>query len=113
MKILFDHCTPRPLRRYLPDHEVKTTYTMGWAEVTNGALLTLAEQEFDVFLTTDRNILDQQNMQGRQIVVIVLVGVNNKPVTLAPLMPQVNALLPTVEAGNIYTVQPEPATGQR
>lgn len=110
MRVLFDHCTPRPLRRHLTDHEVKTDYQMGWAEITNGSLLTLTEQEFDALLTTDQNIPDQQNLRGRQIALIVLVAVNNKPVTLIPLMPQVNALLPTVQPGQIYTVQADVET---
>ena len=30
MKILFDHDTPRPLRRYLTEHTVHTADQMGW-----------------------------------------------------------------------------------
>ena len=108
MRILFDHCTPRPLRRYLLDHEVKTAYQMGWDRIVNGKLLALAEQEFDVFLTVDQNIPDQQNMAGRSIAVIVLLGPDTSPVTLAPLMPQVLALLPTVQPGQVYFVPPQP-----
>lgn len=107
LKILFDHCTPRPLRRALPAHEIKTTYQMGWAEVVNGDLLTLAEQQFDVFLTTDQSLPNQQNMRGRVIAVIVLAAVNNKPETLFPLMPQVEALLPTVQLGQLYLILAE------
>ena len=107
MRILFDHCTPRPLRRYLLGHEVKTSYQMGWARIVNGRLLALAEAEFDVFLTVDQNIPDQQNMRGRRIAVIVLIGIDTSPVTLAPLMPQVLALLPTVQPGHVYIVPAE------
>ena len=104
MRILFDHCTPRPLRRYLTDHVVRTSYQMGWERIVNGKLLTLVEAEFDVFLTVDQNIPDQQSMRGRTIAVIVMVAFDTSPVTLAPLMPQVLALLPTVEPGRAYFV---------
>ena len=106
MKILFDHCTPKPLRRHLVGHAVKTAYQMGWDRVVNGKLLALAETEFDVFLTVDQNIPDQQNMRGRAIAVIVLVAFATSPVTLVPLMPQVLALLPTVQPGQVYFVEP-------
>ena len=107
MRVLFDHCTPRPLRRYLTSHEVKTAYQMGWARIVNGKLLSLAEAQFDVFPTVDQNIPDQQSMRGRAIAVIVLIGFDTSPVTLAPLMPQVLALLPTVQPGQVYLVEAE------
>ena len=43
MRILFDHCTPAPLRRYLSEHSVDTAYELGWETLRNGALLDLAE----------------------------------------------------------------------
>lgn len=82
---------------------------MGWERIVNGRLLTLAEAEFDVFLTVDQNIPDQQNMRGRAIAVIVMVAFDTSPITLALLMPQVLALLPGVEPGQVYTVQAEDA----
>ena len=35
---------------------------MGWGGIKNGALLELAEKEFDVFLTGDRNLSFQQSI---------------------------------------------------
>ena len=110
MKILFDHCTPRPLRRYLTSHEVKTAYQMGWDRIVNGKPLSLAEAQFDVFLTVDQNIPDQQTMRGRAIAVIVLIGFDTSPVTLAPLMPKVIGLLPSVQPGQVYLVDSESVT---
>ncbi len=84
---------------------------MGWDTLRNGRLLTLAEAEFDVFLTVDKGIKYQQNFTGRDIAVITLRGRNNKIETHAPLMPQVLALLPTVQPGRVYLVDaqdPEP-----
>jgi hypothetical protein len=46
---------------------------MGWASKTNGELLALASAEFDVFLTSDRNLSHQQNLSAFDIAVIVLV----------------------------------------
>jgi predicted nuclease of predicted toxin-antitoxin system len=77
MKLLFDQGTPVPLRNYLPNHLVETTYEKGWSNLKNGDLLTLAEAEgFDVLVTTDQNLRYQQNLSGRRIGVIVLLTTN-------------------------------------
>ena len=104
MNILLDHCLNWRLKRFLPGYSVKSTLEMGWDTFRNGRLLTLAEAEFDVFLTVDRGIKYQQNFTGRDIAVITLRGRNNKIETHAPLMPQVLALLPTVQSGQVYFV---------
>ena len=46
---------------------------MGWDRLTNGELLTAAEEAgFDLFLTTDKNIRYQQNLTDRGIAIVVL-----------------------------------------
>jgi hypothetical protein len=48
---------------------------MGWDRLSNGDLLTAAEQAgFEVLLTTDQNIRYQQNFTGRKIAMVVLTG---------------------------------------
>jgi hypothetical protein len=39
MRILLDHNTPAPLRYALRGHQVEAAYEKGWAELTNGELL--------------------------------------------------------------------------
>lgn len=73
MRVLFDQGTPVPLRASLAGHTVETAYELGWATLENGELLSAAEQEgFDVFVTTDRNLQYQQNLEGRLIAIVVL-----------------------------------------
>lgn len=75
MKILFDHCTPAPLRRYLTGHSVDTAYELGWETRRNGALLDLAEQHgYEILVTTDQSIRYQQNMFDRQIGLLLLLS---------------------------------------
>jgi hypothetical protein len=50
--------------------------------------LTLASQEFDVFLTVDRNLAFQQNVGTLTIAVIVLHPPTNRLADLRPLVPQ-------------------------
>ncbi len=73
MRILFDQGTPVPLRKLLNPHRVETVFERGWSTLSNGELLTVAEQDgFEVFVTTDRNLRDQQNLTRGNLVIIVL-----------------------------------------
>src|SRR5271156_3361468 len=75
MLILFDHATPRGVARGLSGHTVITAYEQGWDRLTNGLLLSAAEQaSVELLLTTDRGIRYQQNLSGRKIALVVLTG---------------------------------------
>ena len=62
MKIFFDQGTPAPLRHALKEHTVSTAYEKGWGDLDNGKLLAAAEAEFDVLVTTDKNLRYQQRL---------------------------------------------------
>ncbi|HEY5864066.1 MAG TPA: hypothetical protein VI542_00715 [Candidatus Tectomicrobia bacterium] len=80
MRILFDHGTPYPLRGTLTGHSITRTQDLGWDRLSNGELLTAAEQAgFALLLTTDKNIRYQQNLAGRTIAILVL-GTSQWPV---------------------------------
>ena len=104
MKILLDECVPRPLRRELIGHEVRTVAEMQWAGIKNGALLRLAEQEFDVFLTVDRHLPEQQNMRELHLAIVLVLVPNNKLSTLSPLVPAILAALTTIRLGDIVRI---------
>ncbi len=61
MRVLLDECVDWRLLRDLHSFDVKTVRQMGWTEIRNSALLSLAEKHFDVFVTVDRNLSFQQN----------------------------------------------------
>jgi hypothetical protein len=77
---------------------------MRWAGIKNGALLRLAESEFDIFLTVDRHIPEQQNMRGFQLALVLLLVPNNKLDTLSLLAPRVLAALATIQPGDIVQI---------
>lgn len=104
MKILLDECIDRKLAREFSGYEVKTVPQMGWAGIKNGQLLTLAEAEFDVFITVDRNLSFQQNLPEFDIAVIVLQSQSNRLADLKPLAPQVLAILATAAKGKATVV---------
>ena len=61
---------------------------MGWAGVQNGDLLKLAESEFDVFVTVDRNLSFQQPISKFTIPIVVLRSPSNRVEDLALLVPK-------------------------
>jgi hypothetical protein len=94
MRILFDQATPVPLRPYLEGHSVRTAAQQGWDQLRNGDLLTAAEDAgFDLLLTTDKNMLYQQNLEGRLIAIVVL-GVQQWP----QLRPHIHRVIEAVNA---------------
>jgi len=45
---------------------------MGWTGIKNGDLIRLAEEQFDVFVTSDQNLRYQQNLESRRIAIVEL-----------------------------------------
>jgi len=96
MRVLLDECLPRKLKHDIRADFVRTVPEMGWASVENGALLNLAQGAFDVFITRDRNLGYQQNLQLFDLAVIVLVAPSNDIDDLRPLMNAMNETIPNM-----------------
>ena len=98
MRVLLDECVPRPLRRYLSEHEVRTVTEMGWDGMQNGELLALIrEAGFGVFVTADQNMPYQQNLMAAGIAVVVLVARGNRLQDLEPLVPALKDVLQEIQ----------------
>ena len=78
---------------------------MGWEGLTNGMLLLKAQQDFDVFLTADRNLTFQQNLTRFNIAVIVLEAQSTRLNDTINLMPHVIDVLPTVVPGQVVRIR--------
>ena len=66
MKLLLDECVDERLRRLFSGHDCHTAHHAGLAGLKNGLLLDAAEAAgFDVLVTVDRNIPEQQNLSAR------------------------------------------------
>ena len=57
---------------------MKTVPDAGWAALKNGELLGRAQQEFEAFVTVDRNLPFQQDLSRFSIAVIVLRAPSNR-----------------------------------
>jgi hypothetical protein len=99
LRILLDECVDWRLTRDVVGHDVKTARQMGWATIKNGELLALAAQQFDAFVTVDRNLSFQQNLVAFPIAVLVLRARTNRLADLRPLIPALLAALHSAERG--------------
>jgi hypothetical protein len=99
VRVLPDECVNWRLGRDILGHDVKTAQQMGWTTIQNGALLALASQHFDIFVTVDRNLSFQQNLNSFSISVIVLEAKTNRLADLRPLIPKLLAAIQTARPG--------------
>ena len=64
MRVLLDACVPSGLRTRLTGHEVRTAPEMGWGNLDNGRLLAAMTGHFDVLVTVDKRLPQQQPIAG-------------------------------------------------
>ncbi len=104
MRVLLDECVDRRLAWEILGHDVKTVPEVGWAALENGELLARAEQEFDAFVTVDRNLPFQQDLSRFSVAVIVLRAPSNRLADLRGLMPKLLGVLPIAKPGQVTWV---------
>jgi hypothetical protein len=71
----------------------------------NGALLEAAEaMGFDVIVTTDREMPNQQNFTGRQISILILRAATNRISDLRPWVPAGVKAIESIRAGQVVWI---------
>ncbi len=70
--------------------------------IKNGKLLNLADGQFDVLISTDQNLPDQQNLAGKSIMVIILPS--NKVTIVAQLIHAIEQTLKTIYPGKFVEI---------
>ena len=112
-RLLLDESVPAGLKRILTAFEVKTAPEMGWAGISNGRLLDLAEQNgFDIMVTSDTNIRFQNRLAGRRIAIVL--ATTNHWDTIRPNPADLVAACNGVPDGAYVVVQfPKPTRRRR
>ena len=74
MKVLLDEGVPKVLARLLDDRGIAASaFPNRWKGMTNGALLDAAQEAgFTALVTNDKNVIHQQPMAERPIVLVIL-----------------------------------------
>jgi uncharacterized protein DUF5615 len=102
MNVLLDECTPHVLNKLLTEFNVTTVQDLGWAGISNGALLRLAEGKFDVLITSDQNLKYQQNFTGQRLAIIQL-PTNQVPLIIKLAAP-LTEVLKTIKPGELIEI---------
>jgi len=95
-------------------HEAVTAAYMGWAGLSNGELLGVAEDRgIDVLLTGDQTLNHEQNLDGRSLGVVALSAIqlpiikNNLAVIVAAIDSATPGSFQIVECGTFNRKKPE------
>ena len=108
MRVLLDECVnPRVIAAF-PRHEVQTVKEKGWGGITNGKLMALAQQSFDVFVTVDQNLEHRQNLSKLRLGLVVVAVPDNNIKFFRPIFPDLLKAMESVGPGQVvHIVHPE------
>ena len=95
MRVLIDECIPRKFKSCLRPHDCQTVPEAGLAGKKNGELIGLAEGRFDVLVTLDKGLQFQQNLEDRQIGIVLIRSKSNR---MADLQQHTQACLAAIES---------------
>jgi hypothetical protein len=109
MRILLDENLPRKLAGHLIGHTCRTVVECGWSGKKNGELLGLADPQFDVLLTLDKNLPYQQNLDTKQIAVLIVRARSNRIQDLLPVIPECLAIIETIKPRQVVRVGSPPS----
>lgn len=102
MKILLDEGVPKVIQRRLTKLSISNVEEMGWRGIRNGALLDLMAGQFQVLVTTDKNLPFQQNLGRRQISAVIIPS-NDVPSVVA-LLPEIERAVATIPPGEVIVI---------
>ena len=105
--VILDENIPRKLGTRLSGHRVTTVPEQGWGGVKNGRLMTLIDGSYDVFVTADKNLRYQQNLDGREISIIEVPF--NESVKLFPQAPEILRAIDQSLPGSYIEIAPLPS----
>ncbi len=106
MKVLLDEDIPVRLRLYFRTAEVETVEYRGWKGLKNGALLRAAQEHFDVLVTMDNKLPDQQPLGQFDIAVAILRAPSKALEDLAALVPKLERVIADIRPGVTVRVHP-------
>lgn len=106
MKILLDECVTKRLKEHLKEYDVFTVSEQGWSGIKNGKLMTLCvENGFDILLTIDKNMINQQNLIKHKLTLAILNSLTSKLEELVLFLPSFKAQAGQFEKHRAYIIE--------
>jgi hypothetical protein len=104
VKVLLDEDLPHKLRTAILNHDVSTVAYPGWDGLQNGELLKATDDAgFDVFLTADKKMSKQQNLEKRNLAIVVLSTV--EWVIMKPYIGTIQIAVDVAKPGSFQSVE--------
>ena len=108
VRVLIDEDIDVGLRHHLGENvHVETVQYRGWKGIKNGELLGLAEMHFDVFVTMDDNLPNQQNLAAFRLAVVILRTRSKRLVDLLACVPRLKTELAAPKPGSAIRIYPD------
>lgn len=106
-RVLLDESVPHDLVPAVVGHEVATVQGLGWAGTKNGALLRAARAAgYEVLVTTDRQMRNQQNIPASGLALLVLRSPSSRVEDLLRVVPALLDALPGATPGTVTELRP-------
>jgi len=106
MRLLIDECIDERLRLLFAGYDCQTARFANLAGLKNALPLDAAEAAgFDILITVDQNIPDQQNLIGRKISLLILCAPRIRLHKLARIVPDALAALRSIERGAVVRIR--------
>ena len=107
MRVLLDEDVPVRLRlHFQEDVNVEAVEYRGWKGLENGALLRAAQEHFDVLVTMDDKLPNQQPLEQLDLAVAILRAPSKSLADLRELMPELERALPELQPGQAVRIYP-------
>ncbi len=103
-RVILDECLPRKLKRILGDNRVETAFEAGLAGLKNGELLSAIGGTYEVFVTVDKALADQQNLSALTFGIVLIRVPSNAIEDLLPLATALRSAIAGVRSGNLIEV---------
>jgi len=88
----------------LHGYDVDSVPLIGWAGLKDKVLLQKAEQAYEVLITIDAHMSQENDISKLKLAVVVLRCRSNRLADTSPLIAEVLSLLPTVRPGTVSVV---------
>jgi len=102
LKVLLDESVPRLIKTRLPQFAIETVQDLDWTGIKNGDLIRRADEQFDAFITADKNLRYQQNLADRKLAIIVLP--TNRVPDVISLLPAIDKALKAAKPGDFLEI---------
>ncbi len=109
IRILLDKCVNAGVRAAFGEHFVRTVSQMGWEGLKDGPLVRRAQESFDLMLTIDGNLKNQQKLAKFGLGVVVARVPDNKIGSFQPAFEAIRQAVEVVKAGEVIGVDAFPA----